>query len=306
MGRDIFLAPIDRTMPRTFAQLPGYDVIKRIGRGAGAVIYEARERSSRRQVAIKHVVRGNPKDDRFIEQAEIEYRVAHGLDHPYLRKYHDIVRSRRWLKTRELFLVMEYIDGDRLDNLYQDKRPEQTEVVVEMFRQVAEGLLAMHRHGFVHADIKPNNILLPVGGGVKIIDFGQSCAIGQAKTRIQGTPDYIAPEQVRLAPLDQRTDVFNLGATMYWVLTGKAFQTVLSSVPAGSKKIEVEARRGSDPPHEVNPQVPLPLSRLIMECCNGQVAQRPEDMSKLISRLETVQMLMGKRQGAAEPSETQG
>ena len=292
-------------MPRSFAQLPGYEITRRIGRGAGAVIYEARQRPLRRQVAIKHIVRHGPKDDRFIEQAEIEYRVAHNLDHPYLRKYHDIVRVRRWLKTRELFLVMEYVDGERLDNLYQDRRPDRPQPVVEMFMQVAEGLQAMHSRGFVHADIKPNNILLPTGGGLKIIDFGQSCPIGQVKKRIQGTPDYIAPEQVMLAPLDQRTDIFNLGATMYWVLTGKAFQTVLSSVPAGSKKIEVQARRGSEPPHEANPQVPLPLSRLIMECCASKPSERPEDVSKLISRLETVQMLLDKKQAAAASHETQ-
>jgi serine/threonine-protein kinase len=293
-------------MPRTFAQLPGYEITSRIGRGAGAVIYAARERASRRQVAIKHIVRHGPKDDRFVEQAEGEYRVAHELDHPYLRKCFDIIRARRWLKTRELFLVMELVEGERLDNQYQDRRPERVEPVIEMFKQVAEGLQAMHRHGYIHADIKPNNILLPPGGGLKIIDFGQSCPLGHKKERIQGTPDYIAPEQVALAPLDQRTDVFNLGATMYWVLTGKAFRTILSSAPAGSKKIELDARRGNEPPHEINPQVPLPLSRLIVECCASRPEDRPEDMSKLISRLETIQLLMGRKPGAIAPSETQG
>jgi serine/threonine protein kinase len=171
--------------------------------------------------------------------------------------------------------------------------------------RVAEGLLAMHRHGYIHADIKPNNILL-TDGGLKIIDFGQSCPIGHTKERIQGTPDYIAPEQVALAPLDQRTDIFNLGATMYWVLTGKAFSTILPSAPAGSKKIELDARRGNEPPHETNPQVPLPLSRLIMDCCASARDERPEDMSKVISRLETILLLMAKKQSPATPTQSQG
>ncbi len=292
-------------MPRTLAQLPRYDIVHRIGRGAGAVIYEARERSSRRRVAIKHVVRRGPQDDRFVEQAEIEYRVAHQLDHPYLRRCLDIVRVRRWLRTRELFLVMELVDGERLDNQYQDRRPERVEPVIDIFMHVAEGLRAMHGHGYIHADIKPNNILLTADGGLKIIDFGQSCPIGHTKTRIQGTPDYIAPEQVQLAPLDQRTDVFNLGATMYWVLTGKAFSTVLPTAPAGLKKIELDARRGNDPPHETNQQVPIPLSRLIMECCASDRARRPRDMALVISRLETIVLLLARKQGAAEPPDTE-
>lgn len=295
-----------KTMPRTFAKLPGYEIVGRIGRGAGAVIYQARERASRRPVAIKHVVRRGPKDDRFIEQAETEYRVAHQLNHPYLRKCTDIVRLRRWMKIRELFLVLELVEGERLDNQYRDKRPERVEPVVEMFRHVAEGLQAMHRHGYVHADIKPNNILLTRDGGLKIIDFGQSCPLGHAKERIQGTPDFIAPEQVALAPLDQRTDIFNLGATMYWVLTGKAFSTVLPSAEAGTKKIELDARRGNEPPHESNPQVPLPLSRLIIECCASQRDQRPWDMSKVISRLEMIQLLLAKKQGSATTSDANG
>ena len=129
-------------MPRTFARLPKYEIASRIGRGAGAVIYEARERASRKRVAIKHVVRRGPRDDRFVEQAEIEYKVAHELDHPYLRRCYDIIRVRSWLKTRELFLIMELVDGERLDNQYQDKRPDRVEPVVEMFIHVAEGLRA--------------------------------------------------------------------------------------------------------------------------------------------------------------------
>ncbi|MFQ5805707.1 MAG: serine/threonine-protein kinase [Phycisphaerae bacterium] len=293
-------------MARTFAQLPGYEIISRIGKGAGAVIYEARARAARQPVAIKHVVRHGPQDDRFIEQAETEYKVAHELDHPYLRKCMDIVRTRRWLKIRELFLIMELAEGERLDHRYQDKRPERVEPVVEIFRHVAEGLQAMHRHGYVHADIKPNNIFLTPDGGVKIIDFGQSCRVGHRKERIQGTPDFIAPEQVALTHLDQRTDIFNLGATMYWVLTGKAFSTILPGAPAGAKKIDLDARRGTQPPHETNPRVPLPLSRLIVECCASKREHRPEDMSTVLSRLEMIQLLLAKNQESATPSETKG
>jgi eukaryotic-like serine/threonine-protein kinase len=293
-------------MPRTFAQLPGYEIVSRIGKGAGAIIYEARHGATRRRYAVKHVQRHTAAEDRFIEQAETEYKVAHELDHPYLRKYFEIIRVKSWLKTRELFLVMELVEGQRLDDQFQDRRPEKIEPVVDIFMHVAEGLRAMHSSGFVHADIKPTNILLTADGGLKIIDFGQSCPIGHTKSRIQGTPDYIAPEQVLLAPLDQRTDIYNLGASMYWVLTGKAWSTILPNAPAGAKKIAIEARRGNDPPHEVNPLVPAPLSRLILECCSNDRDQRPADMSKVISRFETVLMLMDRRKNQPSATEPPG
>ncbi len=275
-----------------FPTLPDYDLAAKIGRGAGATISLAYERITRRPVAIKHVVRRTPDDDRFIIQAQTEYDVATRVDHPVLRKCYDLVRVRRWMKTRELFLVMEYVDGERLE----DRCPERLEEMVRIFQQVAEGLHAMHLAGYAHADIKPNNILLGKAGELKIIDFGQSCPLGHRKTRLQGTPDFMAPEQVERQAIDHRTDIFNLGATMYWVVTGKWFKTLMPNAPAAAKKIEIDARRGSEPPVELNPLIPLSLSKLIMECCERSPDLRPPDMRKVASRLEVVQHLLSRRE----------
>lgn len=282
-------------MARTFAQLPGYDVLARIGRGAGAVIYSGRERATRREVTIKHVVRHGPDDDRFLEQAETEYEVATKMDHPALRKCYDIVRVRRWLKTAELYLVMEWVDGVRLE----DERPEGIERILPIFIQIADAISAMHRFGFLHADMKPNNVLLVKGGGVKVIDFGQSCPIGHTKTRVQGTPDYMAPEQVLRQSLDQRTDVFNFGAMMYWTATGKWFKTLMNQGETGTKKLEIDLRSDSSPPHQLNPKVPLTLSTLIMECCENNKADRPREMKDVRSRLEMILHMLGRKPGQA-------
>ncbi len=273
---------------RSIPILPGYEILGRIGRGAGAAIMLARDIANERQVAIKHIIRRTNDDEKFINQAENEFTVTRGFTHPYLRQYYDIVRVRKWLKTRELALVMEYVDGDRLE----DESPQDLEGIIDIFKRVADGLHGLHLHGYVHADIKPNNILLTRDGGVKIIDFGQSCPLGFTKERVQGTPDYIAPEQVHRHPIDQRTDVYNLGATMYWVVTGKWFKTLVSVAPAGSTRIALESQRGNAPPHELNPKVPLPLSKLILECCETVRDRRPRDMREVISRLEVVQHLM--------------
>lgn len=283
-------------MARTFAELPGFEVVARIGRGAGAVLYSGRERGTRRMVAIKHVVRHGPDDDRFLEQAETEFEVGVKLDHPGLRKCFDIVRVRRWLKIAELYLIMEWVDGVRLE----DERPEDVDRCVAIFIDIADAIGSMHRSGFVHGDMKPNNVLLLKGiRGLKVIDFGQSCPIGHAKTRIQGTADYIAPEQVLKQPLDQRTDVFNFGATMYWTMTGKKFKTMLNKGETGAKKIEIDLRTDNAPPHQVNPNVPATLSSLIMECCENNKSDRPREMKDVLGRLEMVQHLMQKRRGSA-------
>jgi serine/threonine-protein kinase len=281
---------------RAIPILPGYDVISRIGRGAGAVISLARDIAHGRNVAVKHVLRRGPADDRFIAQAENEYAVARNFDHPYLRKCYDLVRVRRWLKTRELVLVMEYVDGERLE----DECPSDLPTILSIFKKVAEGLQALHEYGYAHADIKPNNILLTASGGLKIIDFGQSCPLGHVKERIQGTPDYIAPEQVYRAAIDQRTDVYNLGATMYWIVTGKWFRTLITVAAPTATRIALESQRGNDPPHELNPTIPLPLSRLILECCEATRERRPRDMREVLSRLETVEHLLSRDSADSE------
>ena len=287
---------------RAIPLLPGYEVISRIGRGAGAVISLARDSLQGRHVAVKHIVRKGPEDDRFIAQAENEYAVARQLDHPYLRKCYDLVRLRRWLRVRELVLVMEYVDGDRLE----DECPRDLPTVLDVFRKVAEGLAALHEYGYAHADIKPNNILLTPGGGLKIIDFGQSCPLGFAKERIQGTPDFIAPEQVYRAEIDQRTDVYNLGATMYWVVTGKWFRTLVTVAPPTATRIPLQSQRNNDPPHELNPLIPLPLSRLILDCCEAAKDRRPRDMREVLSRLEVVEHLVSRGLDAGSRSGSDG
>jgi serine/threonine-protein kinase len=131
--------------------------------------------------------------------------------------------------------------------------------------------------------MKPNNILINKNGAIKIIDLGQSCPIGTTKSRIQGTPDYIAPEQVKRRTLGPRTDVFNLGATMYWALTGKNVPTLIP------KKIATVGRYESQKcyaPHELKPQIPVGVSKLVMDCVKQDPTERPGNMMDVISRLD--------------------
>lgn len=263
-------------------ELNGYRNLSQIGVGARSSITQVVRVTTGQFFALKRVVRREPDDDCFLQQVEIEYEVSSNVDHPNLRKSYQLRRIKKWFKVNELLLLMEFVSGKTLEQA----RPTDIAETIAIFRKVAAGLDALHEFGYVHADIKPNNILLTDKGGVKIIDFGQSCRMGFKKDRIQGTPDYIAPEQVRRLPLDRRTDVFNFGATLYWVLTNKAFPTdIRQNVRPGSHEI-LGAKRA---PKDLVPTVPAALSTLAMDCLASNPEDRPVNMNQLIARLDVVE-----------------
>lgn len=259
--------------------IPEFEVLSCLGYGARSTIYAVSEKKTGQVYALKRVLRRSSEDDRFLEQAEQEYAISSQFDHPALRKSHRLIKKRKLLKVSELYLVMDLFDGTSLDT----HRPSELHTLLQIFSQVANGLAAMHKLGYVHADIKPNNILVNDKTEVKLIDFGQSCPIGTVKTRIQGTPDYIAPEQVGRGPLTPATDIFNFGATLYWCVTDRHIPTL---IPKKKNVLVTIDPRELIPPIDLNPQVPQPLSRLIMDCVQNRPSLRPRDMADVLSRLE--------------------
>ena len=191
-------------------ELPGYQVMQYLGRGAKSTIWQVWDRRKDAVYALKRVVRHNSDDDKVVQQVLNESQIGAKLDHPVMRRIYRMTRVRRWLKLKEVHLLMEFCDGRTI----QDSRPTSFREIVRIFAAVAGGLAHMNSRGFVHADTKPNNIIVAPNGTVKVIDLGQSCPVGTVKPRIQGTPDFIAPEQVHRRPIDARTDVFNLGASL--------------------------------------------------------------------------------------------
>ena len=280
-----------RLHPSSFEppELPGYEIVRKLGFGAASVIYSVKKKATGDIYAVKHVVRQEGEDGRMIEQVETEFRVGSRLDHPYIRNYYEIERRRKRLKTREVIMKMEYCPGVSLE---QSRQRSLLDLLL-IFRMVADGLLGMHSQGFLHCDMKPNNIIIADNGAIRIIDLGQSCANGTVKPRIQGTPDYIAPEQVKRKHLNPRTDVFNLGATMYWALTGKHIPTL---IPEQSDRVDLAQHVPENPltPHQIKSKIPIGVSNLVMECVRTDPRQRPADMPTLISRLDLlIHMIAG-------------
>lgn len=261
----------------------GYEIIDNIGEGAGSTIYAVSHPESKQLYALKHVVRKTDKHARFIDQLESEFEVGRRCMHPNLRRVIDYQTKKTLLgKITEAALVLELFDGLPLDiNL-----PRAMSQLVNVFLETGRALEAMHISGYVHCDLKPNNILLSREGMVKVIDLGQACAIGTKKERIQGTPDYIAPEQVKLLPVTMRTDIYNLGATMYWALSGRKMPT-LFTISKGENSLLSDDL--IPPPHVINPLVPETLSNFVMECVRINPRKRPADMGEVVRRLETIQ-----------------
>ncbi len=265
-------------MARDILDIGGFTILKRIGTGARSTIYLASDEEDDTTIALKRVIYEKPEDSRVFEQVETEYKVAHKIDHPYVRKCYKLKKIRSMFKAKEMLLSMEYFEGKNLEDCPTLSLGD----VLLVFRMVASGLNAMHQHGFVHCDIKPNNILLNKSGSIKIIDLGQSCKIGTTKQRIQGTPDYIAPEQVKRKPLGPKTDIFNLGATMYWALTGKNVPTLIPK----KNKFGLPVAQARRAPHELKKRLPMGISKLVMDCIEDDPANRPRNMMTVISRLD--------------------
>jgi serine/threonine-protein kinase len=265
-----------------------------LGDGARSQIYSVIDPMTRKRFALKHVIRKEDKDIRFIEQMEQELEVAKSFHHPTLRKCYELKLNKTLLlRVTEAFMVMELVEGKTLD----EALPRNLIDIVSVFIQVASGLLAMHKAGYVHCDIKPINIMITNVGEVKIIDFGQSVKSGTTKERIQGTPDYIAPEQVVRRPVTPHTDIFNLGASLYWALTGKTIPTLYTVNKGGDNSML--AHDLIQTPQDLNPTVPTPLSKLVMECVATSPSKRPASMDEVIQRLELVKHILNKQQSSA-------
>jgi eukaryotic-like serine/threonine-protein kinase len=260
----------------------GFRIMSEIGRGAASIIYLVQDTKNKQVWALKHVEKSNAKEQRFLDQAANEYKVSQELDHPGIRSIPRLIKKGSMLNVRELFLVMELVDGQSLE-LHP---PRTFEEGVYIFKQTARALAHMHQRGFVHADMKPNNIVVSDEGEAKIIDLGQSCKIGTIKERIQGTPDYIAPEQVHRREITPKTDIFNLGATMYWTLTRTHIPTALPKGDSLMGSLDDNLIEKPKPARELNARINEKLNDLIMQCVEVDPANRPASMDLVADRLE--------------------
>jgi eukaryotic-like serine/threonine-protein kinase len=253
-----------------------FQVLAPLGRGAHSSILHIRRQADGKQYALKVVPLAGPDDQKFLEQARHEFKVSQKLDHLNLVKIIALEEVKDWLfRVRKAQLLIEYVNGKTLDTVPPLSVPK----LVQVFAQIAAGLAHMHARNVLHADMKPNNVMLSRTGEVKIIDYGLAWIKGDDKSRLQGTPEYMAPETVKRKLVNERTDIFNFGATMYKLTT---FRLPPSTVPEGQMDLDPELwHRQLKPVQECNAAAPKPLAELIQQCLSFDARKRPESMREV-------------------------
>jgi serine/threonine protein kinase/formylglycine-generating enzyme required for sulfatase activity len=226
-------------LPPELANHPRYRILKELGRGGMGVVYQAEQTLMRRPVAIKVITKALLDRPGALERFQREVRAAAKLIHPNIVIAYDAERAG------DLdMLVMEFVEGQSLDQVLHCKGPLPVAHACHYVRQAALGMQHAHERGMVHRDIKPHNLMLTPKGQVKILDFGLAKLVSenrshQALTALNaymGTPDYSAPEQATDArSADIRADIYSLGCTLYCLLAGRppfqeetAMQTILA------------------------------------------------------------------------------
>src|SRR6516225_766994 len=239
-------------MTSTFGSIGRFQVLGTLGKGAHSTILHIRRTGDSKQYALKVVPIHTADELKFLDQAEHEFQVAQKLDHPNLIKIYALETSRNWMfKIRKVHLLIEYVNGKTLDVM----PPAPISRLIQIFVRVAAGLAHMHRRAVCHADLKPNNIMVSRTGDVKIFDFGLARIKGESRGRVQGTPEYMAPEQAKRGVVNERTDIYNFGATMYRLVTSRLPPV---AVMEGSELV-IDAKMREhflQPVHECNPDAP--------------------------------------------------
>ncbi|HJT78621.1 MAG TPA: serine/threonine-protein kinase [Gemmataceae bacterium] len=260
-----------------------FQVLGTLGTGAHSTILHIRRSADSRHYALKVVPIGGAEDQKYLEQAQHEYRVAGMLDHPSIIKVFTLETQRNWLfQVNKAQLLIEYVNGKTLDTIPRLPLPK----LVQVFERIAGGLVHMHRRGVCHADLKPNNIMLSRSGDVKIIDFGLAWVKGEAKSRVQGTPEYMAPEQAKNRLVNERTDIYNFGATMYRLVTMRLPPCTVSQEDGGLPMDAKTWQRLLKPVEEHAPDCPKALADLIHRCLSYNAHKRPERVSEVQGELD--------------------
>lgn len=277
--------------------IPNYRIVEKLGVGAQSRVFRARCMRTGQDYTVKIVKIVKPEDASFIDLLKAEYAIGSAIDHRVIRKVYELRLLRQRFRVRGAILFLEYVNGISLSDK-EFRRP--IDEVLRIFAEAAHGLHAMHLAGWVHADLKPNNILVTTDGVVKLIDLGQSAKIHEAKPRVQGTIDYMAPEQVNRGTLDHRTDVFGLGATLHRVVTGKAIATEMNQT-VSMHSASLVGRRISEIRDSTMHDLPACVARLIDDCCRTDPKDRVTDMPAVIERIDMARTILSSRTNGAEP-----
>jgi serine/threonine-protein kinase len=267
-------------------QIPGYQILGKIGAGAMAVVYKAKQLSLNRVVAIKVLPKRFTENQDYVERFYKEGQAAGKLNHPHIVQAVDVGES-----GGHHYFVMEFVDGKTLyDDLAKGKVFGEQEAI-DIIIQVAEALRHAHSMGLIHRDVKPKNIMINKEGIVKLADMGlarETTDIEAAKTekgKAYGTPYYISPEQIRgEMDIDERADIYGLGATFYHLVTGRVPYMAEDPVEVMKKHLKDELV----PPDHINTTLSSGVSEVIEVMMAKNRDERYSNIDELLVDLRAV------------------
>lgn len=265
-----------------------YELIRKIGDGGMAVVYKAEDRLLSRNVAVKILKPEFTQDTKFIENFRRESHAAARLSNPNIVNVFDVGQE-----GNINYIVMELVEGKTLAQVIKEDAPMDYRRVIDISKQIANGLSAAHKNGIIHRDVKPHNILMNEDGIAKITDFGIAKAVRETtiadntNESIMGSVHYFSPEQARGGYVDEKSDIYSLGVVMYEMLTG--------TVPFdGDSPVQIalmHINRPMEPPSRRVPGIPPNLERIVMKATQKYQTNRFRDCGELIDALNDVELV---------------
>jgi len=258
-------------------------ITRELGRGSTGCVYLGHDPVIGREVALKTFNPDLAPADKVRHERQFinEARVAGRLSHPSIVVIYDACIERD-----AAYVAMEYLQGCELNQLLDQGRRFAPDETASIAWRIADALDHAHRHGVVHRDIKPANIFMLEDEHPKLVDFGiafapngmgDAQAAGDERKDLLGTPNYMSPEQASGKLVDARTDIYSLGAVMYEMLTGqKPFQA--HQVDKLLHEIQHKTPRA---PHEIDPAIPVELSRIAMKAMHKRLDQRYQSAERM-------------------------
>ncbi len=253
-----------------------YRIERKLGAGGMADVYLAEDQELGRRVAIKILNSRHGNDDQFIERFRREAKNAAALNHPNIVSIYD-----RGEAEDTYYIAMEFLDGRTLKELVVGRGAAPVNVAIEYARQILSALRFAHRHGIVHRDIKPHNVLVDGEGRVKVTDFGIARAGTSQMTEtgsIVGTAQYLSPEQARGGEVDPRSDLYSLGIVLYELLTGRTPFDGETPVEIAMKHLSATPQ----PPSKLRPDIPPELDMVVLRA----LAKNPDDRYQSADEME--------------------